>query len=55
MILSKHPDMHLSSKWPTYYNRAKDFNVWDQYIKKLINSFDKYFDLNNKVLINKKI
>ena len=29
MLLSKHPDMFLPGKWPTYFSKAKGCEVWD--------------------------
>lgn len=29
MLLSKRPEMFLPDKWPSYFSRAKGYNVWD--------------------------
>jgi len=29
MMLSKHPEMFLPDRWPTYFSKAKGCNVWD--------------------------
>lgn len=29
MLLSKRPDMHSPTKWPSYFSRAKGSSVWD--------------------------
>ncbi len=29
MLLSKRPEMFLPEKWPSYFSKAKDINVWD--------------------------
>ena len=29
MLLSKRPDYYLPDKWPTYFKKTKDCNIWD--------------------------
>ena len=29
MLLSKHPDMFLPGRWPTYFSKAKGCEIWD--------------------------
>ncbi len=36
MFLSKRPELHLPNKWPAYFSKSKDINIWDLDKKKYL-------------------
>ena len=36
MLLSKRPELFLPNKWPAYFSKSKDCNIWDLDLKKYL-------------------